>query len=117
VSGKADDFAIGRLTADSLPDPAPVYSQATPAPGPTLAGPEAIHVRKGLHGKHWYLLISNDSTNPFRGRLQLQGLSKKQARALGLPSGSTPRSLYLSPGDILKMVLPFAPSSLNPIVF
>jgi hypothetical protein len=70
-------------------------------------------------GKHWSLLIWNsDPADPFLGSLLLEGLSKQQAKKLHLPNASTPVFLFLPPGGIDQIALPFTPSgSLRGIAF
>jgi hypothetical protein len=58
----------------------------------------------------WYLRIWNsDPAHSFLGRVLLLGLSRKQARRLGLPSPSTPIVLFLPPGGVAQVALPFTP--------
>jgi hypothetical protein len=86
---------------------------AAPAadPGPALATPDEVVTSLVKLGKHWYLLIQNtDPAYPFVGQVLLQGLSKKQARTLGLPSAATPLFVSLPPGGVLPLALPFTPS-------
>jgi hypothetical protein len=56
------------------------------------------------------LVWNSDPAAPFLGQLLLVGLSKKQAKALHLPSASTPQSLFLAPGSNEQIALPFTPS-------
>src|SRR5262249_9622668 len=79
-----------------------VASQASPpAPGPGLASPFAVFTFLVKQGKHWYLQIWNsDPADPFLGWLLLEGLSKKQARSLGLPNAATPVFLFLPSGGV-----------------
>jgi hypothetical protein len=92
--------------------PAPPAPPPPPAPpGAPLANPFAVFTFLVKRGKHWGLQVWNsDQANPFLGWLLLEGLSKKQARSLGLPNAATPQFLFLPPGGVSEIALPFTPN-------
>jgi hypothetical protein len=115
VSGVDTNKNIALIAFDVFVNPAsqqvPGGAPAAPS-GNQLAGPSAVFTFLVRQGKHWDLLVWNsDPAKPFLGSLLLEGLSQKQAKELHLPSASTPLLLYLQPGGIEQLALPFTPSS------
>jgi hypothetical protein len=89
------------------PPPPPTVPFPFPSP---LAPPWEVIVFKLKKRNKWYLRVWNrDPAHPFLGRLLFVGLSKKQARSLGLPSPSTPAALFVPPGGVAQVALPFTP--------
>jgi hypothetical protein len=98
----------GQFLFPGSPPPPP---NPAPPPGILLASPIAVFTFLVKKGKHWFLQIWNsDPADPFLGWLLLEGLSKKQARSLGLPNASTPVFLFLPQGGVSLLALPFTPS-------
>jgi hypothetical protein len=113
-----EDAFVAKFNLGPPPSPAPPPAPPLSA-APSLASPLAEFTFLVKSGKHWYLLIWNsDPAAPFLGYLFLEGLSKKQAKALHLPNAATPLFLFLPPGFVFQMALPFTPSgSLRGIAF